>query len=186
PPAPPSDTQFVATAQGDALSRLGTELGLPRPSLEARGTVTLTAHLPAVVSAVNLPRGSRMLTPGGHHVALDEPITLGALSPVREAQVVAFYPGPEHNLDPTSPSEKISFWNTDDPKLESAALGVQGSSLLTIARTQETPVPPEQIVAIDHRRPLQGGELFWPDARYRDLLLRAPRSIWTVDAIQVA
>src|SRR5262245_6795957 len=41
------DNQFVATARGDALSRLGAELGLPRPSLEARGTVKLTAHLPA-------------------------------------------------------------------------------------------------------------------------------------------
>lgn len=180
------DNQFVATAQGDALSRLGGELGLPRPSLEARGTVTLTAHLPAVIAAVNLPRGSRMLTPGGHHIALDEAITLSAGSPVREAKVVAFYPGPEHNLDPTVPSEKISFWNADDPKLASAALGAQGSSLLTIARTQQPPVPPEQIVTIDHRRSLQGGELFWPDARYRDLVLRAPRSIWTVDAIQVA
>jgi len=180
------DNQFVATAQGDALSRLGAELGLPRPSLEARGTVKMTAHLPAVIGAVNLPRGSRMLTPGGHHVALDEPITLSTGSAVREAKVVAFYPGPEHNLNPTVPSEKISFWNADDPKLESAALGAQGSSLLTIARTQQPPVPPEQIVTIDHRRPLQGGERFWPDARYRDLLLRAPRSIWTVDAIQVA
>src|SRR3954469_9655067 len=40
------DNQFVATARGDALSRLGAELGLPRPSLEARGTIKLTAHLP--------------------------------------------------------------------------------------------------------------------------------------------
>ncbi len=179
------DNQFVSTAQGDALSRLGAELGLPRPSLEARGTVKLTAHLPSVIAAITLPRGSRLLTPGGHHVALDEAVTLSAASPLREAQVVAFYPGPEHNLDPSIAAQKISWWNADDPKLDSAALG-QGTSLLTIARTQQPSVPPEQIVAIDHTQPLQGGELFWSDARYRDLLLRAPRSIWTVDAIQVA
>ena len=67
------DNQFVATAQGDALSRLGAELGLPRPSLEARGTVTLTAHLPAVIGAVNLPRGSRM---GGTVWDCDTPVRL--------------------------------------------------------------------------------------------------------------
>src|SRR5690349_10404885 len=31
------DNQFVATAAGDALSRLGQELGITRPWLEARG-----------------------------------------------------------------------------------------------------------------------------------------------------
>jgi hypothetical protein len=180
------DNQFVATARGDALSRLGSELGLPRPSLEARGTIKLTAHLPAVVDGVNLPRGARLLTPGGHHVALDEAITLSTASPAREARIVAFYPGPEHNLDPAIASQKITFWNNDDPKLDSPALGFQGSSLMAIARTQQPPVRPEQIVSIDHTIRLQGGELSWPDARYRELLLRAPRSIWTVDAIQVA
>jgi hypothetical protein len=180
------DNQFVATARGDALSRLGSELGLPRPSLEARGSITLTAHLPAVVNGVSLPRGSRLLTPGGHHVALDEAVVLSAASPVREVNVVAFYPGPEHNLDPAVPSQKITWWNADDPKLDSPALGFQGNTLLAIARTQQPPVTPEQIVSIQHTTRLQGGELTWPDQRYRDLLLRAPRSIWTVDSIQVA
>jgi len=33
---------------------------------------------------------------------------------------------------------------------------------------------------------LTGGELAWPDERYRVLLMRAPRSIWTVDAVRIA
>ena len=33
---------------------------------------------------------------------------------------------------------------------------------------------------------MTGGELQWPDDRYRSMLLRAPRSIWTVEAIQIA
>src|SRR5262249_34392600 len=66
--------QSVAPARGEALSRLGSELGLSRPFLEARGAIKLTAHLPAVVNAIRVPRGARLLTPGGHHVALDETI----------------------------------------------------------------------------------------------------------------
>jgi hypothetical protein len=181
------DNQYVTSARGQALSGLGAELGLPRPSLEARGAVTLTAHLPGTLSGVALPRGSRLLTSGGHHVALDQAVVLSPSNPVREVPVVAFYPGPEHNLDPARPAQKIAFWNQNDPKLEDPALAFEGSALLTIARTQPSGgVPPEAIVSIDHTRPLTGGELFWPDGRYRRLLLRAPRSIWTVDSIQVA
>jgi hypothetical protein len=181
------DNQYVTSARGDALSRLGAELGIPRPALEARGAITLTAHLPETVEAVALPRGSRLLTPGGHHVALEQPVVLSAASPVREVPVAAFYPGPEHNLDPARPAQKITWWNEHDPKLGEPALGWKGSTLLEIARTQpDGGVPPEAIVSIEHTRPLTGGEQLWPDARYRELVLRAPRSIWTVDAIQVA
>src|SRR6478735_3758017 len=48
------DNQFVATARGEALTRLGEELGLPRPFLEARGTVKLTARLPANIGGIEL------------------------------------------------------------------------------------------------------------------------------------
>jgi hypothetical protein len=114
-------------------------------------------------------------------------VVLSAASPVREAPVAAFYPGPEHNLDPAQANQKITFWNQQDPKLADPALGFKGSTLLAIARTQPNGgVPPEAIVAIEHTRPLTGGERAWSDARYRQLLLRAPRSIWTVDAIQAA
>lgn len=180
------DNQYVSTARGDALSRLGAELGLPRPALEARGTIRLTAHLPSTLGGVSLPRGSRLLTSGGHHLSLDETVLLTKQIPTRDAPVTAFYPGPEHNLDPAQPSQKIAFWNQHDPKLDDVALAFEGSPLLTIARTQSPSVAPEEIVAIEHTQPLTGGETFWPDARYRQLLLRAPRSIWTVDSIQVA
>ena len=41
-------------------------------------------------------------------------------------------------------------------------------------------------MVIEHTAPLTGGELYWPDDRYRELLLRAPRSIWSADAIEIA
>ncbi len=175
------DDQFVATARGDALSRLGEELGLPRPFLEARGTIRLTAALPANIAGISLPRGARLLTPGRHHVALDETVSLSAENPVHDVAVVAFYPGPESNLDPAIPSQKITWWNEDDRKL-----AWDSSSLLSLARNLVPNVSPEQLVQISHTVPLTGGELRWPDVRYRTLLLQAPRSIWTVESIRLA
>jgi hypothetical protein len=175
------DDQFVATARGSALSRLGEELGLPRPFLEARGTIRLTATLPANISGISLPRGARLLTPGRHHVALDETVTLSPANPGHDVAVVAFYPGPQSNLDPAIPAQKITWWNEDDRKL-----AFDPSGLLALARSLEPNVAPEQLVQIAHTVPLTGGELRWPDVRYRILLLQAPRSIWTVESIRLA
>jgi hypothetical protein len=41
-------------------------------------------------------------------------------------------------------------------------------------------------VDIVHDDALTGGEFQWPDDRYRDLLLAAPRSIWSAEAIRLA
>lgn len=167
------DNAFVATATGEALSRLGDELGLARPYLEARGTVTLKlAGDPPADGTLTIPRGARMLTPGGDHAATDQTVVLSAQTPQLEAAVVAFYPGPEHNLDPGDSDNRLDRWNPLDDKVEPLFVK-QGDKL----------VPR---VTIDHRQPLRGGELQWPDARYRDLLLRAPRSVWTVDALVLA
>lgn len=175
------DNQFVSTAKGEALSRLGEELGLERPFLEATGHVKLTASLPANVSGIAMPRGARMLTPGRHHVALADDVALSRESPSREVGVVAFYPGPEHNLDPSKPSQKITWWNQDDPKL-----AWSDDSLLSLAHSVEPNVAPEELVRIEHTQPMTGGELRWPDLRFRQLLLQAPRSIWTLESIRTA
>jgi hypothetical protein len=172
------DNSFVSTAAGDALSRLGEELGLARPYLEAQGTVTLQLTGAAAPGApdplvLELPRGARLLTPGGHDIATNETVQLSAADPQKDVSVVAFYPGPEQNLDPAQPDQKIGTWNELDDALEEyfALRDAAGSTLK---------------IEIKHTQKLAGGELQWPDVRYRDLLLRAPRSIWTVDAIEVA
>jgi hypothetical protein len=168
------DDSFVSSASGDGLGRLGEELGLARPYLEARGSVTLTlvGTLPSGDTELEIPRGARMLTPGGHHVATDQTVALSATQKTVDVPVVAFYPGPQHNLDPAVPAEKIGSWNALDNKL---------SDFLRIkAATAGLDV------TILHTVTLSGGELQWPDTRYRDLLLRAPRSVWTADAIEVA
>jgi hypothetical protein len=168
------DNLFVVSATGEALSRLGDELGLPRPFAQARGKIKLelAEALPAAFPAITIPRGSRLSTPGGHHVATDESVTLTAAAPEREIAVVAFYPGPGHNLDPGQPNQQLDRWHPADSNLNdlNAAQDAAG----------------KELVKIHHLAPLTGGEMQWEDLRYRQLLLRAPRSVWTVDAIQAA
>lgn len=174
------DNNFVSTATGEALSRLGEELGIPRPFLEAKGKIrlTLVGALPTGTTQLNIPRGARLLTLGGHHVAIDESITFSAANREREVAVAAFYPGAEHNLNPTRAAadgtfpEKIDRWNRDDPMLD---------ELFRAERLTGTP-----LLQISHTATLTGGELQWDDNRYRQLLLQAPRSLWTVEAIQTA
>ena len=99
------DNSFVTSATGDALSRLGDELGLARPFLEARGTVTLklTGKGPqGTPDVVEIPRGARMLTAGGHHVATDATVSLSAADPEKTVAVV--WPWPKTSHPPTCPT----------------------------------------------------------------------------------
>jgi hypothetical protein len=174
------DDSFVSTASGAALSRLGEELGITRPNLEARGTVKLTLQgaLPAPRTQLTLPRGARLSTPGGHHVVLEETVVLSGTNPERVVPVAAFYPGSSHDLDPAATDaggahpQKIDRWNRASPLL---------AELVAAEREANA-----ELVKVDHTEPLRGGALGWPDARYRQLLLGAPRSLWTVEAIELA
>jgi hypothetical protein len=169
------DNSFVGSATGEALSRLGGELGLERPFLEASGTVMLklTGSPPESEPEVVIPRGARLLTSGGHHVAVDERVVLSAATPERVVPVVAFFPGPEHNLDPAVPEQKVDRLNPVDDLLR---------PLFELREDSNDAFD----VVVEHTAPLTGGELQWPDARYRELLLRAPRSVWRAEAIEVA
>lgn len=169
------DNSFATHARGEALSRIGDELGLARPHLEARGQVTLklTGTLPAGLPEIVVPGGARLLTPGGHHVATVEPASLSPDATERTVAVVAFYPGPEHDLDPTDPSQAIDRFNERDDSLRPLLDAIAASASAFD-------------VEIEHTTALTGGTFRWPDARYRELLLRAPRSLWRADAVEVA
>jgi hypothetical protein len=174
------DNCFAVSAVGVALSRLGEELGLPRPFMQARGKIKikLAGDLPAGASSLEIPRGARLLTAGGHHVATVERIELSKQNPERDVAVAAFYPGPEHNLDPTVPdaegvfSQKIDRWNPLDTRLAPLFLAEQAAGA--------------PLTELTHDTALSAGGERWSDARYRALLLAAPRSIWTVAAIETA
>jgi len=175
------DNSFVVSATGDALSALGAELGLPRPFLEAGGRVSLqlSGTLPDDVDSVRIPLGARMLTPGGDDVATAEATVLSATRPKADVAVLAFRPGEQGNLRPGEVDDdgthprRIESWNLLDPAMAEYAALVQR----TDGAVQ---------VTITHSADLDGGQLRWPDDRYRSLLLRAPRSLWSVEAVQVA
>ncbi|MFT8245000.1 hypothetical protein [Roseomonas sp. BN140053] len=168
------DDLFVSSARGAALTALGEELGLPRPRLPATGRVALVlaAALPAGVARLTLPRGLRLLTPGGHHAALTETAVLDGATPRREVAVEAFIPGPSHNLDPVVPAQKLDRVNPTDPLAADLLAAEQAAG--------------ERLLTVEHTAALAGGEQGWPDLRYRQLLLRAPRSIWTAAAVETA
>jgi len=183
------DDCFVASAAGRALSDLGAELGIPRPYLAASGTVNLTLKgaLPAGIGSITLPRGSRFLTPGGHRVALAATVVLSASLTTADVPVVSFDPGPVGNLDPTADDgpgtfpQRIDRFEPADAKLTEmreadslAGLGAEASATGT------------GLVKIKHTAALTGGDVRWPDSTYRALLLRAPRGLWSVDAISLA
>ena len=176
------DNSFIATATGAALSTLGAELGLERPSECATGTVklTLAGDLPDGVEELVLPRGSRLTTLGGHRVALDAAVSLTAALKSFDVPVVSFDPGVIGDLDPTlqdasgAAPQKIDRWEPLDAKLED----------LRDAAARKS-VAPEALVKIDHSLQLKGGQARWSDSRYRDLLLRAPYGLWSADALAV-
>lgn len=168
------DDSFVSSATGLALSQLGEELGFPRPFLAARGKIKLLlgGDLPSGTTQIIIPRGARLFTDGGHHVATDQTAVLSADTPAQTVNVFAFYPGPEHNLDPASPDQLIQHWNFADPMLEDLASASPGLD--------------DPLVTVEHTEAMTGGDVHWSDARYRQMLLRVPRSIWTVDALRLA
>ena len=125
------DNGFIATATGEALSRLGEEQGLPRPYLQAKGRVKLklVPPLPATVSELRLPRGSRLQLAGRTSRSDRRKRRNAALAPEREVAAIAVYPGASHNLDPTVPGpqnnfpEKLNTLNRLDPKLGGGCSG---------------------------------------------------------------
>jgi hypothetical protein len=165
---------FVSTATGQALSQLGAELGITRPHDHAHGTVTLVvaADIPPTRTFVPLERGTRILTPGGHDYYLDANVTLSNEQKRVDVPVVAFAPGPEMNLDASTPSQILTSFNEFDDRA-------------SVVRALASEVG-EDVITIEHALPTVGGETFWDDESYRDLLLAYPRNLWTPDAIRVA
>lgn len=170
------DDSFVATARGDALSRLGAELGLPRPFHRATGTVRLdlAGDLPAQTPELVLPRGSRLRARGGVPVFLTDTVRLDAAATSVTAAITAFEPGPTGDLDPTAQVDGDTPGRIDG--VDPADARIADAAALVAAGT----------VTITHTAPLAGGTQTWSDEAYRDLLLAYPRNLWTPDALRVA
>lgn len=165
---------FVATATGDALSMLGAELGIDRPHHRATGQVTvkLAADLPAEFNRIELPRGTRILTSGGHDYFLDGSVHLDNGTKKQDVAVMAFAPGPEHNLDPDEAIQVLDRFNEQDHR---------SAAVRNVAAAADA-----DVVVLEHKTATSGGEAYWDDESYRDLLLSYPRNLWTPDAVRIA
>lgn len=169
-------SSHIATAEGAALSRLGAELGIRRPFQRATGALTLrlTAPLPAGMSQLVLPRGTRLRSRGGTGVFLAESVELDGDRASVTAPITAFEPGPGGDLDPALGvgGEKPGLIDAFDPDDARAEGGIE---LLESG-----------VLALQHDSALDGGTALWADEAYRDLLLAYPRNLWTPDALRVA
>lgn len=180
------DDCFVTSATGRALSDLGAELGIARPFQCATGSVTLTVSgtVPAAVAPLTIPRGSRLTTSGGHRVALGSTVVINIGTTSVTAPVVSMDPGEIGNLDPTRDDgsgghpQRIDRWEVADAKLTALQEADVAAGLAADASASGT-----GLIRIQHTASLTGGELPWDDVPYRTLLLRAPRGLWSVDAI---
>jgi hypothetical protein len=174
------DDMYVSSARGPGLSRLGEELGVPRPFMRASGTLQLT--LQGDTPSVRIAKGARLTSRNGDRHAFtlsDVELTQGVKTAAVQAQ--AFYPGVTGNLNPGDADQKIVAWNDSyDPADADDKL----AQLRAAALAKNLPL--EEVVSIEHGAPFSGGESRWPDDAYRELLLRMPRSVWTAEAIQAA
>jgi hypothetical protein len=183
------DDSFVTSATGRALSDLGAELGITRPYDCATGTVTLTlaAAMPAGFDTLTLPAGSRLTTPGAHRVALASTVVMSASVTTAPVPVVSFDPGPIGDLDPTvvdgtgTHPQRIDRWDAADDKLTQLREADIAAGFAADASSSGT-----GFVRIQHTAALAGGDQQWDDDTYRALLLRAPRGLWSVDALQLS
>ncbi len=166
----------VSSATGEALSRLGAELGIPRPFHRSRGQVVIAgqADLPAGVPELVLPRGARLRARGGTEVFLASTVRVSNTDRTVTAPVTAFLPGPSGDLDSAvtagggTPGLIDGFSPVDARVATAAELLAAGT------------------ISITHEAALSGGTDQWADEPYRDLLLAYPRNLWTPDAVRIA
>ena len=163
---------FTATASGNALDLLGTDLGLARAHLFASGAATFKLTDTAAKSCIYaLPPGTLVETaPPAVGVPPQRFRLLSKLTLVKHdpldgseqavATVQAMLRGPAGNiaaqqltqLNPTFAARYLSF----DPRF----------------------------ITVSNAAPFSGGELYEDDSAYRRKLFALPRTLWTADAVR--
>lgn len=166
------NSPFAATASGQALDYLGSDLGLDRSNLQASGLASFKLSSSVANNCVfTLPPGTLVETAAPAagldpiRFRLAEKLTLVMHAPPDGseqvvAKVTAVLPGLSGNiaaktlirLNPTFAQRYLSF----DPSL----------------------------VQVSNSSPFSGGDSFEDDSTYRKKLYELPRSLWTVDAVR--
>ena len=125
-----------------------------------------------------------MSTAGGHRVALAGTITLSRSTTSLPAAVVSFDPARSATWTHPSPMPTAVT-----PQRWIAGRSPTANSPTCSPLTPQPGLPDgasaagQGLVRIVHTAAMAGGEQQWEDERYRALLLAAPRSVWTAEAI---
>lgn len=166
------NSAFVATASGQALDRLGTDLGLDRSYVQATGMATFKLVSTAPVNCIfTLPPGTLVDTapsaPGQDPLRfrLSGKLSLILHNPPdgseqAQASVTAVLPGLSGNIGQ-------NLLTAIDPDFAARYLSFNSA-----------------LVTVNNPAPFTGGDQMEDDASYRSRLYALPRSMWTVDAVQ--
>ena len=153
-------SNFLSTASGEALDRLGEDLGVERPFRQAQGLVKL--QLSGQVSGVTyyLPQGTLLET--------DSPIQyFRTLTPVTLSEQLK-----EVEVEVESQERGVSG-NVAAPRINKINASYQRRYLNLRGAT----------VAVSQTQPTVGGEQQEDDLNYRDRLLGYPRTLWTLESV---
>jgi hypothetical protein len=152
---------FLSTAVGDNLDRLGEDLGVARPQLFSTGTVQFTLANPVDGRAYLIPAGTVVMTAAaGHAFWTAAPVTLTSTAPTATVSATAFERGV---------NVAASAINAVDPAYALANLNLGTATL-----------------SVTNPGPFTGGEQVDTDDNYRLLLLGFPRNLWTIQSVQDA
>jgi uncharacterized phage protein gp47/JayE len=155
-------SNFVSTAIGPSLDRLGEDLGLTRQNLFSNGTLTLTLANGVPGRNYVLAPGTILLT-GAQKFSTTDQVTLNTSAPkANNVAVVCLDRGAAGDL-PAAQAFTI------DPQYQQLFLTL-GQAVVTGANDQ----------------PFSGGAEMEDDETYRARLLGLPRNLWTLESITQA
>lgn len=153
-------SNFISTASGDALDRLGEDVGVNRRFLNATGKIKLKLSGEAPGRLYSFPIGTLVETDAPiQQFRTAKLVTLSSQNKEVEVDVAAALRGPAGNV-------------------VAGAINKINSTFvlrLNLGGAQ---------VAVSNAAPTTGGEAQEDDTLYRDLLLGRPRTLWTLEAVR--
>jgi uncharacterized phage protein gp47/JayE len=153
-------SNFISTASGDALDRLGEDVGLNRRFLNATGKIKLKLSGEAPGRLYSLPIGTLVETAApGPSFRTSARVTLSSQNKETEVEIEATSRGPVGNVAASTINQ----------------LNATFAGTLNLGGAQ---------VAVNNDAPTTGGEIQEDDTLYRDLLLGRPRTLWTLEAVR--
>ena len=153
-------SNFISTASGESLDRLGEDVGVIRRFLAATGKVKFKLTGEAPGRTYHLPIGTLVETDAPVRFSTQQLASLSDQNKEAEVEVVAIARGPEGNV-------AASAINKINPVYSQRFLNL-GAAAIEVENEQATS---------DGLKPED-------DTSYRDLLLGFPRTLWTLEALR--